>query len=508
MKNIILTCVFIGLLAPLSATSQTAQTPRTGHKGEWRPKERWRGFNLEGYGLKGAFAGRIEEDDMKWIHELGFNFIRLMVDYHFIWNEADWTKPDPSKFGFIDDAIAMGKRYKLHVNLCLSIPPGIDYKVTRSKEALFADPTTQQALADYWQFMAKRYRGIPNDELTFNLFNEPNTDPKGDRYVRLIEKCVAAIRAEDPERFVVFDGLSSGFTPELGATGLYNVMQSHHMYQPMCITHYKAPWVQGQHGEPIWPPTPMVSPICGSSKPQESRGPMVIRKVPAGIFVIDVNLVNRRGEIYVRADGKELYRKYFLPKPDGEWTNLVARTDGEWAGKPVKKIRVEIPACDRLEVGLGEGDWVDIARLGLKSGDKRAVIVPEYDFARSQMPRREVWFAGFDRPQPVALDEKGTLYDGEAFLQEYVYSKWDEVLAAGQQVMVGETSFFNKTPHEIGLRWLEDNLREWKKRNIGWAIWNFRGAFGILDSGRSDAEYVDFHGHKLDKKMLDLLQKY
>ena len=475
----------------------------------WRPKERWRGFNLEGYGLKGTFSGRIDEQDMKWIRELGFNYVRLMFDHHFLMSDGDWAQPDPEKFTIVDNAIAMARRNGLHADICLSIPPGIDYKVTRSKAALFKDPKTGKALVDYWRLMAKRYRGISNDELTFNLFNEPNAEPQGDEYVRLIAACMKAIGEEDPERAAIADGLESGREPELGAIGIKNLMQSLHAYEPMCISHYEAEWISGSVGIPAWPPSPMLSPICGTGKPPTARSPIIIRKMPAGLFVIDVNLVNRRGEIYVRADGREIFRKFFVPQPDdGEWTNLVARTNGEWAGKPVKKIRIDLPACDRLEIGLGEGDWVDISRFGLKSGDKRAVIKPTYDFARSQLPRREVWFAGFDKEQSIALDEKGTLYNGVTYLQERTFDKWDNVLAAGQPVMVGEFGFYNKTPHAIGMRWLEDNLREWKKRDMGWALWNFRGPFGILDSGRKDVNYVDFHGHKLDREMYELLKRY
>jgi len=29
-----------------------------------------------------------------------------------------------------------------------------------------------------------------------------------------------------------------------------------------------------------------------------------------------------------------------------------------------------------------------------------------------------------------------------------------------------------------------------------------------LDSGREDVAYEDWHGHKLDRKLLDLLMKY
>jgi len=74
--------------------------------------------------------------------------------------------------------------------------------------------------------------------------------------------------------------------------------------------------------------------------------------------------------------------------------------------------------------------------------------------------------------------------------------------------MVGEFAVLNLTPHDVALRWMEDNLREWKARNMGWAMWNFRGPFGILDSNRADVKYEDFHGHKLDRKMLELLKRY
>jgi hypothetical protein len=44
------------------------------------------------------------------------------------------------------------------------------------------------------------------------------------------------------------------------------------------------------------------------------------------------------------------------------------------------------------------------------------------------------------------------------------------------------------------------------QNNWGWALWCFRGSFGILDSGRGDVSYENFHGHPLDREMLTLLQ--
>jgi endoglucanase len=41
---------------------------------------------------------------------------------------------------------------------------------------------------------------------------------------------------------------------------------------------------------------------------------------------------------------------------------------------------------------------------------------------------------------------------------------------------------------------------------IGFALWELKGDFGILNSNRADVQYEDWYGHKLDKKLLTLLQ--
>ena len=39
-------------------------------------------------------------------------------------------------------------------------------------------------------------------------------------------------------------------------------------------------------------------------------------------------------------------------------------------------------------------------------------------------------------------------------------------------------------------------------------MWNLRGEIGVLDSERTDVQYEDYKGHKLDRKMLELLKQY
>ena len=78
----------------------------------------------------------------------------------------------------------------------------------------------------------------------------------------------------------------------------------------------------------------------------------------------------------------------------------------------------------------------------------------------------------------------------------------------GVGVHCGECGCFNRTPHPVFLSWFEDVLTILERYNIGFALWNFGGTFGVLDSGRADVAYEDWYGRKLDRKLLALMQKH
>ncbi len=91
-------------------------------------------------------------------------------------------------------------------------------------------------------------------------------------------------------------------------------------------------------------------------------------------------------------------------------------------------------------------------------------------------------------------------------LKEF-YQPWFDLQDQGVGVHCGECGCYNETPHPVFLAWFGDVLSVLAERNIGFALWEMHGNFGILDSGRSDVDYEDWHGHKLDRKLLELLQK-
>jgi endoglucanase len=118
-----------------------------------------------------------------------------------------------------------------------------------------------------------------------------------------------------------------------------------------------------------------------------------------------------------------------------------------------------------------------------------------------------VWKDPSKAPVPVW---PGTI-DGKEYgrlqLEEF-YKPWIELAGKGTGVHCGECGCWKKTPHDIFLAWFGDVIDILTRNNIGYALWNFRGDFGILDSGREDVSYTDWHGHKLDSKLLDLLKRY
>jgi len=316
----------------------------------------WRGFNLLEK-FNGADNQLYREEDFKMMAKWGFNFARLPMSYHCWSKPGDWLQMDENVLKEIDQAIAFGIKYKIHVNLNLHRIPGYCVNPPAEPLNLWKDDKALNAAAFHWQTFAKRYKEINSNKLSFDLINEPSNVEEAD-YVRVVTRIVNAIRQEDPERLIIIDGLQYGTKPVFGAVNL-NVGQSTRGYGPMQVSHYKASWVKAEWSIPTWPLNP---------------------------------------------DGNDRWDK------------------------------------DRLK--------------------------------------------------------------------KDIFDPWKKLADQGAGIHVGEWGAYQHTPHNVALAWMKDNLEIWKENGWGWSLWNLRGGFGILDSNREDVEYELHNGHKLDRKMLKLLQQY
>ena len=343
--------VFLALfIGSVAASADDAWLPASPDK-----LPRWRGFNLQNmftFGHEHPFA----EADFQIIHDFGFNFVRIPMDYRIWIKNGDWTQIDEQKaFVDLDQALAWAAKY--HVHVCLNFHRAPGYTVAKPSEArsLWTDPEAQRVCALHWAAFARHYKGVPNERLSFDLFNEPpKIDPQV--YANVVGLVVKAIRQEDPDRLIMADGLRAGYDPCPLLVPLH-IAQATRGYEPHSLTHYQASWMANSDKWPL--PT--------------------------------------------------------WPGADGE--------DGAW---------------------LWQHD-----------------IVP-----------------------------------------------WQNLEAQGVGVMVGEWGCFDKTPYDVTLRWMEDNLVNFQRAGWGWALWNLYGGFGIFDSYRPGAVYEDYRGHKLDRRMLTLLQRY
>lgn len=231
---------------------------------------RWRGFNLQGrFALpERPYAGAaFDEFDFATMKEWGFDFARLPLNYWAWGSREDWTEVREDPLKEIDRAVDLGRQYAIHINLNFHRIPGYCINGRELEPAdLFSGRAAEraralEAAAHHWKTFAQRYKGIPNARVSFDLINEP---PKmrsyegylEERYVEIVKRLVAEIRAIDAHRLIFADGINIGQAPVTGIVDL-GLVQSTRGYLPKAVSHYTATWVPRDEFEttnpPAWP---------------------------------------------------------------------------------------------------------------------------------------------------------------------------------------------------------------------------------------------------------------
>ncbi len=475
----------------------------------WNRLPRWHGFNL----LEKFNVGKNErfvEEDFRLISELGFNFVRLPMDYRIWIKDKDWEKIDEAALAEIDEALEFGKRHGIHVCMNFHRAPG--YTVARPPEPkdLWTDPDAQRVCAMHWAAFARRYRGVPNDQLSFNLFNEPAHVPP-DQHAQVVKIVTDAIRQEDPDRLVICDAREWGNVPCPELVPL-KVAQATRGYQPGGITHYKASWVNGGTMPPPSWPTPQISGFLHGSSAEGKQHAIAVEflKPTAATLRLRVAEVFGRAHLVVAANGNPIFDRAFTTGPagKGEWKS--SKHHEQWKTYQCaydRDYEAKLPGGTRdITVANTNGTWISLSLITIEISDgqntRSATLPLQNDWSAKPMPP-----VRFDPANAASAFSGVPMIDASTLWDKYV-EPFVGLRDSGVGVIVGEFGCYNKTPHPIAMAWLEDCLKNWKRAGFGWAMWNFRGPFGVLDSDRADVAYEDFRGHKLDRKMLDLLLSY
>ncbi len=355
---------------------------------------------------------------------------------------------------------------------------------------------------------ARRYKGIPNERLSFDLLNEPG-GVKPEVYAAVVRQLAAAIRAEDPQRLIIADGLDWGWKPTFELKDLH-VAQAARGYSPMEISHFHASWIKGSENFPLpqWPVTIPPTGILLSPEKPEGTWPLIIDGPFAAETTLRLHLlkVSRAAHLVVEADGQPLWQHSFQCGPgEGEWKTAVLEPKFKiYQNLYDKDYSVTVPKdTQQVRIRVADGDWLQLGQLALKPSGAPAEDVLQLSDRFGVKPEPFRYTPGAPTGPFPGLAQK----DRQWLWNENIVP-WQKLESQNTGILIGEWGAFNKTPHEVVLRWAEDNLANWKKANWGWALWNFRGSFGILDSGRANVQYENWEGHKLDRQLLALLQKY
>ncbi len=468
---------------------------------------RWRGFNL----LEKFNGGApFREDDFRNISDLGFNFVRLPMNYKLWIQDGDWRKFDEKTLAEIDQAVEFGKKYGVHVCINFHRAPGYTVNTPPENPLIWQSDEALDVCKLHWQTFAKRYRGIPSEELSFNLFNEPANCSEED-YYRVVKTILEGIRQEDPDRLVICDGIEWAGKPCFSFKDL-RVAQATRGYAPMEISHYGANWVNSKNfPEPQWPFYSFNGLMPSPNKremPEGIRQPLLIdgEFAQGGKLRVKIGIVSNNAELVVSFDGKEALRRKFVSGPGkGEWqTEVYVERYKIYQNVFNLDLTLDIPkGAKQISIANVAGDWLTIAELAVATPSCPEVVSTGTTDWNAVDQTKLRYFVEKDRAALVG----GTTRDRE-WLRRQNVEPWRKLAEQGVGVMVGEFGAFNRTPHKIALAWLEDMLANWREQDWGWALWNFRGPFGIADSGRDDVDYEDWRGLKLDREMLSLLQRY
>jgi aryl-phospho-beta-D-glucosidase BglC (GH1 family) len=115
------------------------------------------------------------------------------------------------------------------------------------------------------------------------------------------------------------------------------------------------------------------------------------------------------------------------------------------------------------------------------------------------------WCRGMKWEKPVYPGiTEGTHWDRDEL--KHFYAPWLAVEKKGVPIHIGEFGCYNKTPNDVALRWLSDLMSLYKELGWGYAMWNFKGPFGIVEHGRPGAKYTEMDGFQVDKELLNIMK--
>ena len=185
----------------------------------------------------------IKEDDIKKIAEMGFDHVRLPIDYNILEDEnADYIERG---FEHISFAVDTAKKYGLNILLDLHRTAGYMFDAAVGESGFFEDESLQERFYRLWIEFAKRFGGNP-EHVAFELLNEVTDKEYGPIWNGIAKECIRRIREVAPDVVILVGSYwnnSVEAVKDLDAPYDDKIVYNFHCYDPLLFTHQHAYWV-------------------------------------------------------------------------------------------------------------------------------------------------------------------------------------------------------------------------------------------------------------------------
>lgn len=192
----------------------------------------------------------ITEKDIEYISGLGFDHVRVPVDYVVLEDEDGKLKEDG--FIYLDRCRAWCEKH--HLNMLIDLHECYGYsfdplKKDMDREKFFYDDALQERFLKLWSEIANRfaeYAGM----IALEPLNEVVSPNVVDAWNKLLEKYIHLIRGISKDYYIVIGGVCYNnvlSVPLLEVPIDDHIVFNFHCYEPLVFTHQGAYWVNGMN---------------------------------------------------------------------------------------------------------------------------------------------------------------------------------------------------------------------------------------------------------------------
>ena len=193
------------------------------------------------------FRTFITKEDISYIASLGFDHVRVPVDYNVLEGEDGIFLE--TGFGYLRACFSWCNEFGLNMLIDLLECYGYSFdplKKDMDRSRFFYDEALQARFLNLWKQIAAEFRDYP-DQVAFEPLNEVVLWDVSDAWNALIRKFMQTIRAIAPRNWVVVGGVcyNSVMSVELLEKPYDDrVVFNFHCYEPMIFSHQGAYWME------------------------------------------------------------------------------------------------------------------------------------------------------------------------------------------------------------------------------------------------------------------------